>query len=267
MKLPKIQNLASISMISFVSVDDYIFYTLSLQSHGAVSRLRNTDQRVTRIRRPRLFYGDSQVTPPRPSVSTTVMRRRDSSRNSSQLSINDVVNEMDVVNEILSPCENMLSQEIIDPPSQNPEMVINSQIIPNLDIMMELPVVNDIAIVDDVIQLGLNMTEERIKLYNDLNLAASGIVPDTLLSNQPSIIHSMNTFIENIFKNVLKFCTVCKENWFTVISIDDSVIPYECLRCLKEKKNSVKKNVVFVGSMSASNNMDPYYHISQVAND
>ena len=56
----------------------------------------------------------------------------------------------------------------------------------------------------------------------------------------------MNTFINNIFSNVLRLCTVCKENWFAVLSIDENVMPYECVRCLKEKKESGKKNVVFV---------------------
>jgi hypothetical protein len=130
---------------------------------------------------------------------------------------------------------------------------------------MPLPLLEAENIEDNVVQLDLNMVEESINMHNDLVLAASGTVPDTLLRNQQSIKNSMNTFIKHIFNTVLRYCAVCKESWFAVMSLDNNVTPYECVRCLQEKKESIKKNVEFVGSMSSLNNMDPFYHISHIA--
>ena len=198
------------------------------------------------------------------------MRRRDRIRNSSQISVNGDENDNEIGNDndnnIHAQEDNIFMPPINDGVLPYHDIIMNSQNVLQ-DIMVDLPLVNVGDVVNDIIQLGLNMTEECIKINNDLKLAASGIVPVTLLCNQPSIRQSMNTFIKNIFNNVLRSCTVCKENWFAVLSLDENVMPYECVRCIKEKKDSVKKNIEFVGSMSASNNMDPYYHISQVAND
>ena len=81
----------------------------------------NNGLRLPRNRRPRRFYGDSQVTPPRPPVSTTIIRRRDSARIASQLLINDADNEMEIENDVHSQGENILSQDFIEALSQNQE--------------------------------------------------------------------------------------------------------------------------------------------------
>jgi hypothetical protein len=96
--------------------------------------------------------------------------------------------------------------------------------------------------INDDMQVDLNMSVESINLKNGLLLA----VPVIALGYQPSMRHKMNTFIDGIFKNVLKFCTVCKERWFTEVIHHYNAVPYECTRYLKEIKESVMNIINFV---------------------
>ena len=162
---------------------------------------RSNGQRSNRNRRPRLFYGDSQDFNPRRPVSTLVMRRRNSIRDASQLSLNDVINEndMEIVDHDNNVARNQRDNVRIEgrndalPP--NVVLMIDNQIVQSQEMDVLMPLVNDQNIVNNVVQLGVNMIEESINMHNDLVLAASGTVPNILLSNQPSIINSMNTFI------------------------------------------------------------------------
>jgi actin-related protein len=117
-----------------------------------------------------------------------------------------------------------------------------------------IPSQND---VNDVIQLPINMTDASLQLRNALHLAASGVVPCIYLEKQPAMLHTMNTFVDSIYKSNLKYCTICNENWFPGNKCDDDNISYVCCRCVKEKKISYENNnVLIVGSMSAANNMN-----------
>ena len=99
-----------------------------------------------------------------------------------------------------------------------------------------------------------------------LHLAASGVVPCISLEKQPAMLHTMNMFVDGIYKNNLKHCTICNEKRFHGNKCDDDNISYVCCRRVKEKKLSDdNNNVIFVGSMSAANNMNPFHHISQEA--
>ena len=132
--------------------------------------------------------------------------------------------------------------------------IMNDVLIPNED------VVNNVVVAEQmfygVIQADVDLSVESVNLRNDLDLAASGIEPIVSLCNQPAMRSTLNTFVDGIFKNVLKHCIVCKENWFSEVIGNE--IHNECLRCTKEKNECVKENAIFVGSMSSDNNMDPY---------
>jgi hypothetical protein len=126
-----------------------------------------------------------------------------------------------------------------------------------------IPSQND---VNDVIQLPINMTDASLQLRNALHLAASGVVPCISLEEEPAMLHTMNIFVDDIYKNKLKYCTICNENWFPGNKCDDDNISYVCCRCVKEKKlNDDNNNVLFVGTMSAANNMNPFHHTNQLA--
>ena len=80
------------------------------------------------------------------------------------------------------------------------------------------------------------------------------------------MLHTMNMFVDGIYKNNLKNCTICNEDWFHGNKCDDDNISYVCCRCVEEKKLSDdNSNVIFVGSMIAANDMNPFHHINQVA--
>ena len=80
------------------------------------------------------------------------------------------------------------------------------------------------------------------------------------------MLHTVNVFVDGIYKHNLKYCTICNEDWFHRNKCDDNNIIYACCRGVKEKKLSYDdNNVIFVGSMSAVNDMNPFHHINQVA--
>ena len=58
--------------------------------------------------------------------------------------------------------------------------------------------------INDDMQVDLNMSVESINIKIGVLLA----VPVIALGNQPSMRHTINSFIDGMFKNVLKFCTV-----------------------------------------------------------
>ena len=240
--------------------------------------LNNTIQNVSRpvrFRRPRSFFGDSQQFVPRrvvrPRNNTTI--NSESSVNANALQVN---NRNEVANNQL---ENNINIPIINNANaleiyninevENDQFENNIHIpiihTPNLDI--HNVIIEPAHPIHDDMQVGFNVSVESVNLKNDLLLAASGVVPVIALGNQPSMRHTMNNFIDGIFKNVLKLCTVCKKRWFSEAIHLDNAMPFECTRCLKEKKESLKNNINFVPTMSASNNMDPFYRPSQIALD
>ena len=230
--------------------------------------------RPIRQRNARRFYGDSQE---------SIVPRRVRIRNPRVIRNLNIVNDEPVINydeqfiplfnnDEISPCGNVaINLNVINIPvimnNDNIQLddinddVIDDIVIPNADVL------NIIADAEQmfhaIIQVDVILPVESINLRNDLELAASGIEPIVSLCNQPAMRSTMNTFVDGIFKNVLKHCIVCKENWFKELNDNDTY--NECLRCTKEKKECVKKNIDFVGSMSSDNNMDPYFHSDNLA--
>ena len=131
---------------------------------------------------------------------------------------------------------------------------------------MNLLIIDDIIHSQNDVQLGINMIDASVQLHNALRLAASGVVPCISLEKQHAMLHTMNMFVDGIYKNNLKYCTICNEDWFHGNKCDDDNISYVCCRCVKERKLSDDNdNVIFVGSMSAANDMNPFNNINQVA--
>ena len=131
---------------------------------------------------------------------------------------------------------------------------------------MNLLIIDDIIHSQNDVQLGINMIDASVQLHNALHLAASGVVPCISLEKQHAMLHTMNMFVDGIYKNNLKYCTICNEDWFHGNKCDDDNISYVCCRCIKEEKWVYdNNNIIFVGSMSAANDMNPFHHINQVA--
>ena len=131
---------------------------------------------------------------------------------------------------------------------------------------MHLLIIDDIIHSQNDVQLGINMIDASVQLHNALHLAASGVVPCISLEKRRAMLHTMNMFVDGIYKNDLKYCTICTEDWFHGNKFDDDNISYVCCRCVKEKKLGCDNyNVIFVLSMSAAKDMNPFHHINQVA--
>ena len=133
---------------------------------------------------------------------------------------------------------------------------------------MNLLIIDDIIHSQNDVQLGINMIDASVQLHNALRLAASGVVPCISLEKQHAMLHTMNMFVDGIYKNNLKHGTICNEDWFHGNKCDDDNTSYVCCRCVKERKlsdDNDNDNVIFVGSMSAANDMNPFNHINQVA--
>jgi hypothetical protein len=110
------------------------------------------------------------------------------------------------------------------------------------------------------------MTDASVRLHNSLHLAASGVVPCISLEKQPAMLHTMSMFVDGKYKNNLKCCAICNENWFHCNKCDDDNNSYVCCRFVEEKKLSDNNNnVIFFGLMSAPNSMNPFHHINQLA--
>ena len=131
---------------------------------------------------------------------------------------------------------------------------------------MNLLIIDDIINNQKDVQLRINMTDASLQHHNALHLAASGVVSCISLEKQDAMLHTMNMFVDGIYKNDLKYCTICNEDWFHGNKCDDDNISYVCCRCVKERiLSDDNDNVIFVGSMSAANDMNPFNHINQVA--
>ena len=234
----------------------------------------NALHRPVRIRRARRFYGDSQ------EVEVSCRNRIVNPRLIRNLNVPNIEPAIIHNDPIVHPIINVNVPQIahVDFNVNNVDVPddINHVIMPMNDVNdnildeVNIAVDDDIHVVDnvdpmfnEVIQLGLNLTEESTNLKNDLNLAASGVEPVISLCNQPVMRSTMNTFIDGIFKSVLKHCNVCHENWFNEVS--DIEVHNDCNRCNKEKKECAKNDIQFVGSMSSNNNMDPFFHLDNLA--
>ena len=109
------------------------------------------------------------------------------------------------------------------------------------------------------------MAKQIIELHNALHLAASGIQPNIPLHMQPAMLNTMNSFIDGIYSKCMIKCTICMQRWF-LDKWDGVNLNYLCATCVEEKKISDRNNDVnFVASMSAANNMNPFFHVDQIA--
>jgi hypothetical protein len=68
---------------------------------------------------------------------------------------------------------------------------------------MNLLIIDDIIHSQNDVQLGINMTDESVRHHNEIHLAASGVVFCISLEKQPAMLHTMNMFVDGIYKNNL----------------------------------------------------------------
>ena len=73
---------------------------------------------------------------------------------------------------------------------------------------MNLLIIDDIIHSQNDVQLGINTIDASVQLHNALHLAASGVVSLISLEKQHALLHTMNMFVNGIYKNDLKFCTI-----------------------------------------------------------
>lgn len=210
----------------------------------------NAMARPIRQRNARRFYGDSQESPAPRRIR---IRNPRVIRNLNVVNVQPVINHDELIvplfiNAEIQPIEILaLDLNVIDIPNnivnanlqldERNDYNVHDIVIPNEALVN---IVADVQqMFNEVVQLDVNMAVESVNLKNDLDLAASGIKPIVPLCNQPAMRSTMNTFVDGIFKNVLKYCIVCKENWFRE-DIGHEV-HNECLRCTKERIECTKK--------------------------
>ena len=79
---------------------------------------------------------------------------------------------------------------------------------------------------------------KRMQLKAALNEAASGLVLEIDLIDQPSIRYAMNEFVSKSHSKRLHICAICHERWFQDNTIIMNNNQYYCNRCLKDDKSN-----------------------------
>jgi hypothetical protein len=106
---------------------------------------------------------------------------------------------------------------------------------------------------------------KRMQLKAALNEAASGLVPEIDLIDQPSIRNAMNEFVSKSHSKRLHICAICHERWFQDNTIIMNNNQYYCNRCLKDDKSNHTPDIPFVHSFGDLNDMNPFYHPNPLA--
>jgi hypothetical protein len=104
-----------------------------------------------------------------------------------------------------------------------------------------------------------------MQLKAALNEAASGLVPEIDLIDQPSIRNAMNEFESKSHSNRLYICAIYHEKWFQDNTIIMNNIQYYCNRCLKDDKSNHTPDIPLVHSFGDLNDIIPFYHRNPLA--